>query len=171
MGRSVLDYLFITNADQDHLSDLDGLMSSGISIRNIVRNSTIPAAALRRIKAAGGYDTADMQRYLNFETTHLSDFYEPFDLAMGGIQARLFYNNYPAFTDTNNLSCAIFIEADRNYNRPFRWTARALFDGQRGPPEMGSSTVGRRDRAVRDHLPPEFQWPTANTPLCARFLR
>jgi hypothetical protein len=33
LGRTTLDYLFITNADQDHMSDLRGLQDAGIFVR------------------------------------------------------------------------------------------------------------------------------------------
>ena len=32
LGRNCLDYLFITNADQDHMSDLKGLEDAGIEV-------------------------------------------------------------------------------------------------------------------------------------------
>jgi beta-lactamase superfamily II metal-dependent hydrolase len=34
---------------------------------------------------------------------------EPFDQYMGGITATTFWNSYPLFTDTNNLSLVVFI--------------------------------------------------------------
>jgi len=41
MNRSVLDYLFITNADQDHMADLKGLENEGIlvdTLTSVVRH-------------------------------------------------------------------------------------------------------------------------------------
>jgi hypothetical protein len=33
MGRTKLDYLFVTNADQDHLSDLEGLWTQNVNVK------------------------------------------------------------------------------------------------------------------------------------------
>jgi glyoxylase-like metal-dependent hydrolase (beta-lactamase superfamily II) len=38
IGRNTLDYLFITNADQDHMSDLQGLQDAGIAVKTLFRN-------------------------------------------------------------------------------------------------------------------------------------
>src|SRR5438876_7132508 len=38
LGRQRLDYLFITNADQDHMSDLQGLWDAGIYVYGLYRN-------------------------------------------------------------------------------------------------------------------------------------
>lgn len=104
MGRSVVDYLFITNADQDHISDLDGLAQSGISVATFYRNASINPQQLQLIKQQGGPLTADMQRYLALHSSHIHPVTRPFDGVMGGITARTYCNSYPTFEDTNNLS-------------------------------------------------------------------
>jgi beta-lactamase superfamily II metal-dependent hydrolase len=109
MGRTRLDYLFVTNADQDHLSDLHGLWETGIDIGVLHRNPDPPPAALRGIKLQGGSLTKDIERYLSIHESYNQPAVEPFNAHMGGITARTFYNSYPAFTDTNNLSCAVFV--------------------------------------------------------------
>src|SRR3990172_8012895 len=38
LQRSRLDYLFVTNADQDHLSDLEGLWTYGVEVAVLHRN-------------------------------------------------------------------------------------------------------------------------------------
>ena len=50
LNRRRLDYLFITNADQDHMSDLNGLWIHGVEVVTLYRNPTPDAATLRRIK-------------------------------------------------------------------------------------------------------------------------
>jgi beta-lactamase superfamily II metal-dependent hydrolase len=104
-----VDYLFITNADQDHLSDLDSLWQQNIPVRTLTRNPHPPAADLRRIKAAGGLSN-DIERYLAIHETYNSPVTQPFNLHMGGITQKTFYNPYPQFQDTNNLSCVVSIE-------------------------------------------------------------
>lgn len=110
LGRDQLDYLFVTNADQDHLSDLDGLWQEGISISTLTRNRLFPAADLRRIKEQGGGVTGDMERFLKIHETYTGEVTVPFNDYMGGITTKSFFNSYPRFTDTNNLSLAVFFE-------------------------------------------------------------
>lgn len=109
MRRDQLDYLFITNADQDHMSDLQGLWDKGIKVKTLTRNPHPPADELRKIKAAGGL-SKDIERFLNIHATYNSPVTEPFNEYMGGIKKKTFFNKFPEFTDTNNLSCVVFIE-------------------------------------------------------------
>lgn len=108
-NRQAVDYLFITNADQDHMSDLDGLWQEKIAVRTLTRNPHPPAAELRKIKAAGGLSN-DIERFLNIHETYNSPVTEPFNLHMGGITQKTFFNPFPQFQDTNNLSCVVSIE-------------------------------------------------------------
>lgn len=109
LGRDQLDYLFITNADQDHMSDLQGLWDEGIKVKTLTRNPHPPADELRKIKAAGGL-SSDIERFLHIHATYNQPVTEPFNDYMGGITRKTFYNKFPDFTDTNNLSCAVFVE-------------------------------------------------------------
>lgn len=109
LGRDELDYLFITNADQDHMSDLDGLWQEGVSVRTLTRNPHPPAGELRKIKEAGGM-SKDIERFLSIHETYNQPVSEPFNDHMGGITCKTYFNRFPAFTDTNNLSCAVFLE-------------------------------------------------------------
>lgn len=108
--RNRLDYLFVTNADQDHLSDLEGLWENDIHVATLIRNPHPSPEELRRIKLQGGSLTDDIERYLNIHRSYTQPASEPFDNHMGGIRKRTFYNGYPDFTDTNNLSLVVFIE-------------------------------------------------------------
>lgn len=110
MGRTRLDYLFITNADQDHMSDLEGLWDAGIHVAVLHRNPHPSPTDLRRIKLQGGPLSKDIERYLNIHGSYNQPVAEPFNDYMGGITAKSFFNSYPTFTDTNNLSCVVFIE-------------------------------------------------------------
>ena len=113
LGRRQLDYLMITNADQDHMSDLNGLLRAGIAIDNLLVNEMPDVQALRRIKeaACGARGlTEDVEAYLALRTTHTTAPMVMFDQRMGGIRRRSFHNSYPDFDDTNNLSLVVFIE-------------------------------------------------------------
>lgn len=110
MGRRVLDYLFITNADQDHMSDLAGFDEAGVGISVLYRNPSYTGAQIRDIKLKGGPLSNDASWYADACSTFNQPVIEPFDQHMGGITASIFWNQYPTFTDTNNLSLAIFIK-------------------------------------------------------------
>lgn len=110
LQRSVLDYLFITNADMDHMSDLDNLWSEGITVSTFYRNRSVSPGDLRIIKEAGGELTDDIERYLTLHTDYVHPVSAPFDQHMGGITASTFWNHYPRFYDTNNLSLVVFFK-------------------------------------------------------------
>lgn len=110
LGRSHLDYLFITNADQDHMSDLEGLWDANISVGTLFANRSYTADQIRRIKLESGPLTRDAERYVSLCSSYTHPVTEPFNECMGGITCTNFFNSYPSFTDTNNLSLVAFIE-------------------------------------------------------------
>ena len=119
LNRNRLDYLFITNADQDHMSDLKGLDDAGIEVVTLIRNPSYTGDELRRIKLASGPLTNDASWYVKAcgdFTDGLPDV--PFDQGMNGITYRSFWNSPAQFQDTNNLSLAVFIKY-RNFKMLF----------------------------------------------------
>jgi beta-lactamase superfamily II metal-dependent hydrolase len=115
LGRDTLDYLFITNADQDHMSDLKGLEDAGIYVETLIRNPSYTSDQIWAVKRAGGPLTRDAEWYVNACETYTGG--PPvisFDHGMGGITYKSFWNSYGTgpgqFTDTNNLSLVIFIK-------------------------------------------------------------
>jgi beta-lactamase superfamily II metal-dependent hydrolase len=109
LGRNLLDYLFITNADQDHMSDLQGLWDAGIHVPIVHRNPSPSAATMRDMKKQCGPLTRDAERFVQICQGYNGFVAEPFNQNMGGITMSMFWNSYPQFTDTNNLSLAVFI--------------------------------------------------------------
>jgi beta-lactamase superfamily II metal-dependent hydrolase len=110
LGRTRLDYLFITNADQDHMSDLEGLWDEGVYVATLHRNKSYTGAQLRSIKEESGPLTDDAERYVAICDQYNVPATEPFDGYMGGIKATTFWNPYPMFDETNDLSMAVFLE-------------------------------------------------------------
>jgi beta-lactamase superfamily II metal-dependent hydrolase len=110
LRRDVLDYLFVTNADLDHISDLNNLWREGIAVTTFVRNRSVSPEVMRVIKEVGGELTEDIERYLGLHASYIHPVYVPFDQNMGGITARAFWNSPPRFYDTNNLSTAVFFK-------------------------------------------------------------
>lgn len=110
MNRTMLDYLFITNADQDHMADLKGLESEGIFVDTLFRNPTYSGQEMYAIKSISGPVSADAQWYVQACGSFNTPTKLPFNANMGGITAKCFFNPYPVFTDTNDLSLVVFIE-------------------------------------------------------------
>jgi beta-lactamase superfamily II metal-dependent hydrolase len=109
LGRTTLDYLFITNADQDHMSDLRGLGLAGLTVDTLIRNPSYTGATLRAIKLGSGPLTGDAEWYVGACDSFNVPTGLPFNGGMNGITCELFYNPFPHFIDTNNLSLVVFI--------------------------------------------------------------
>jgi len=110
IGRTTLDYLIITNADQDHMSDLARLEQAGIAVKVLIRNPSYTGEQFRQIKLEGGPLTADAEWYAAACSKYTAPVSEPFNQYMGGIHAATFWNRYPEFKNTNDLSLAVFIK-------------------------------------------------------------
>ena len=110
LRRSHLDYLFITNADQDHMSGLQGLWDAGVDVTVMHHNPTFGPVAFEAVKRQSGPLTRDAQRYLQNLSTFTAPVQYPFNSSMGGISAAMFWNPSPYFTNTNDLSLVVFIK-------------------------------------------------------------
>jgi beta-lactamase superfamily II metal-dependent hydrolase len=110
LNRSTLDYLFITNADQDHMSDLKGLDEAAVTVPVLIRNPTYTGHQMAGIKALGGPLSRDATWYVNACGSYNQHVTERFDADMGGITVTWFYNPYPKFVETNDLSLVVFIQ-------------------------------------------------------------
>lgn len=110
LRRTTVDYLFITNADQDHMSDLAGLRRAGISVDTLIRNPHPPTDALREIKQNNGTPTDDIEEFLSMHGRYTAPPPLRFNEGMRGITAACYYNSYPDFENTNDLSLAAFIK-------------------------------------------------------------
>src|SRR6267143_355745 len=63
-GISRVDYFFITNYDEDHISDLPRLRAN-VTLRSLYRNKSISSAQLRSLKLQSGPITPAMESMLN----------------------------------------------------------------------------------------------------------
>lgn len=109
LGRTTLDYLFITNADQDHMSDLDGLTRAGVTVDTLYRNPSYSGLVMRTIKSVSGPLTADAEWYVAACDLFNAPPTRTFNECMRGITCETFYNPFPRFIDTNNLSLVVLI--------------------------------------------------------------
>jgi beta-lactamase superfamily II metal-dependent hydrolase len=110
LRRKRLDYLFITNADQDHMSGLQDLWDADIHVGVLAKNPSFNADAFEAVKRLSGPLTPDALRYKECLTGFNGQVTDPFNDYMGGITRELFWNQYPEFDDTNNLSLVVFIQ-------------------------------------------------------------
>ena len=65
---------------------------------------------MRAIKLDSGPLTGDAEWYVEACGSYNQPPSEPFDSNMGGITCRTFWNHYPTFTSTNDLSLVVFIK-------------------------------------------------------------
>lgn len=110
LNRPTLEYLFVTNADQDHMSDLKGLDEADVYVRTLIRNPTYTGQQMAGIKRLSGPLSRDATWYVNACGSYDQPVSEPFDSHMGGITASYFFNPYPQFVNTNDLSLVVFIQ-------------------------------------------------------------
>ena len=108
-GCTGIEAFVVTNYDGDHLSDLPNLrlMRRELPIDFLYLNPSINAEQLRRLKLEGGPIRLGMQALLDMMNTYTTTGAElpPFP----GIEFREFWNDYPTFRDTNNLSFVTFL--------------------------------------------------------------
>jgi hypothetical protein len=108
--RRHIDYLLITNVDQDHISDLASLNPNGISIGALISNTTVSPATLRAIKQRGGPLTADAEAYLAMRSSGgPPGSAVPLSTAMSGFDLHQYVHGPHLFDDTNNLSSVFFL--------------------------------------------------------------
>lgn len=110
LRRNYLDYLFITNADQDHMDGLQGLWDAGINVTVMHHNPTFGPAEFEAVKRRSGPLTRDAQRYSQNLRTYIAPIEYPFNDSMGGITKTMFWNPYPTFDNTNDLSLVVFVQ-------------------------------------------------------------
>jgi len=106
-GCRGIEQLIISNFDEDHIADLPALLKTGMPIQVLTRNNTISGEALRSLKREGGPISAAMESFLSLHTTYNQPVSSPPDFA--GVAENFFFNSYPSFTDTNNLSLVAFL--------------------------------------------------------------
>jgi beta-lactamase superfamily II metal-dependent hydrolase len=108
LGRNWVDYLLITNADQDHYSNL-ATVQQRIGVGTFIKNPSVPEDVFELIKRKSGPLSRDAEAYKSFLKSHTLPVSVPFNDGMGGIELRNFWNSYPTFGDLNNLSLVSFV--------------------------------------------------------------
>jgi beta-lactamase superfamily II metal-dependent hydrolase len=104
-----IERFFVSNYDEDHLSGLPRLraLRHRIPIQILNRNSTITPDQLRTLKLESGPLGPGMTALLEMLRIYVAAVNTPPSYA--GLEYEAFYNPYPTFTDTNNLSQVVFL--------------------------------------------------------------
>lgn len=102
-----IDTLMLMNLDEDHCEDLS-FMWDNCPLGAIVSNPTVSASALKAMKAECGM-RGGVTKAAEILEAHGQGFIGNWSHDLGGIQWYAFWNRYGLdFTDTNNLSLAVF---------------------------------------------------------------
>src|SRR2546425_6195252 len=108
LGQRSTERLFITNYDEDHISDLPNVRRL-LPVQLLHRNKTITSEALRGLKLEGGPITPAMQELISMMSTYTGPETDPPDFPR--VSWETFAAKYGLdFDDTNNLSMVVFLE-------------------------------------------------------------
>lgn len=112
-GIRRIDRFFVTNYDEDHISDLPRLRSNLI-ISTLHRNTSISADQLRQLKLQSGPISVAMQSMLDMIQTYTAGPPVP-PPAFPGVRFAPFWNLYDSdVDDTNNISLVTFLHCGIN---------------------------------------------------------
>ncbi len=136
-GRVSVQGLVVSNCDEDHASDLPGVLKA-VRIESLYRNGTVGVADLRRIKLSRSALLGPGTRTL----LGMMGAYKWYESApyLSGAEIATFCNPYPTFDDTNNLSLVTFLHYHDNH---------VIFPGGLEKPGWRALLV---NRSFREHL-------------------
>ena len=110
MGQGSIEYLVISNYDEDHISDLPNIIDK-LNVRTLSRNSTVTADQLRAVKLKqSGEISPAMEAMLDMiRTYNAGPPSPPHDFP--GVTRQSFRNSHPFGNgdDTNNISLVTFL--------------------------------------------------------------
>lgn len=98
--------LFVTNYDEDHISDLLAVRGH-LDVQSLTRNASLNSAQIRSLKTPPiSPAMTELLSMVDSWTGALS----PEQIEPAGLRVWFFHNDYPSFTDTNNLSLLTFLD-------------------------------------------------------------
>jgi len=105
-----IDRFFVTNYDEDHISDLPNLRAN-LNIPLLLRNKSISADQLRQLKLRSGPISPAMESMLDMIRTYTGDPLAIDPPEFPGVRYSTFCNIHGVdFDDTNNISLVTFLE-------------------------------------------------------------
>jgi beta-lactamase superfamily II metal-dependent hydrolase len=105
IGVQNINRMVLGNFDTDHASDLHNLKDK-VTIQHFLRNRTLTPDQLRFLKMQGGPISSGIKTAISMHADYV---YPDADIDYAGVTLNTFYNSYPEFTDTNNLSVVSFL--------------------------------------------------------------
>ena len=110
-GVSTVHHMFVTNYDEDHISDLPNLRKA-VTINILYRNRSIAPAQLKKLKEESGPITPAMSSLLHMLNTYTAEVTN--HPKFPNVSFDTFCCDYPDdFQDTNNLSLVTFLETPK----------------------------------------------------------
>ena len=108
---SGIEYFFISNYDEDHISDLPEIRRL-FTVQLLCRNKSITTAQLRELKRQSGPLSEAMKSFLEMNDRYVCPPTEPTP-ELPGVEYKLFHNDYGSdFEDTNNISLVTFLKCN-----------------------------------------------------------
>lgn len=106
-GIKRIDRFFVTNYDEDHISDLPDLMGN-LELPLLHRNTSIDAPSLRVLKQQSGPISTAMESMLSMIESYTDG---PPDAPplFPDVEFNTYWNNFSEFDDTNNCSLVTFL--------------------------------------------------------------
>ncbi|MXY14590.1 MAG: hypothetical protein F4Y53_02740 [Proteobacteria bacterium] len=105
-GITNIQRFFVTNYDEDHISDLLAVRRN-LHIEVLTRNPSMTSNNIRSLKTPP--ISSAMNELLDMIESFTGDV-SPQQLEPKGLKVWCFFNDYPMFTDTNNLSLLTFLD-------------------------------------------------------------
>ena len=105
-GITSIRRFFVTNYDEDHISDLLAVRQN-LDLETLTRNASMSGAQIRSLKIPPISPAMNelLSMVDSFTGGVTAEQLEPL-----GLQVWFFHNDYPTFTDTNNLSLLTFVD-------------------------------------------------------------
>lgn len=108
LGINKIDYFFITNFDEDHISDLPNLRRN-VQLKSMFRNKSISAEQLRALKLESGPISDAMHSMIDMLNSYTGGPLNPIP-EFPNVSFRTFHTSYGhEFSDTNNISLVTFL--------------------------------------------------------------
>ena len=104
-GISQIRRFFVTNYDEDHISDLINVRRY-VDIEILTRNGSLTSDQIRSLKTP---PLRSAMKELLAMVDSFTGEVAPHRFDPDGIRVSVFWNDYPLFTDTNNLSLLTFL--------------------------------------------------------------
>jgi beta-lactamase superfamily II metal-dependent hydrolase len=108
-GVTNLEYLYVTNYDEDHVSGINDLLDS-VHVEWIFRNGSVSPHVIQRLKSTDGMGAGIERLVHTLTNVHTISSVSATLPVLAGVRVSLFNNPYPMFQDENNLSMVVHLD-------------------------------------------------------------